>query len=216
VSTIAIIGGSGPEGLGLALRFSKAGEHVFIGSRSLDRAEEAAAKVLEKLPEAHVSSMLNEEAAKEAEYVFLAVPFAAHFETLQALSDAIADKVLVDLVVPLEFDEDGARAISVPEGSAAQQARVAVPRAKVVSALHHLDAGHLQRIDRPLQGDIITCADHKGAKKAVMELAEKIEYVRALDGGGLSNSRYLEAWAAMLINLNSIYKARTGVRITGI
>lgn len=213
---IAFIGGTGPEGLGLAMRFAKAGDEVFIGSRSQERAEAAAAKVKEKLPEARVSGLLNQEAVARADIVFLTIPYDGHRQTLEALREEIADKILVDVTVPLEFGRDGAQAIPVEEGSAAQQARRLVPRAKIVSAFQHLDASDLQRIERPMQGDVIICADHKGAKQRIMEQAEKIEYVRALDGGGLANSRYLEEWTALLLNINKIYKAHTGVRIVGI
>ncbi|HXG35418.1 MAG TPA: NADPH-dependent F420 reductase, partial [Dehalococcoidia bacterium] len=181
-----------------------------------ERANQAAAKVKEKEPNARVQGMSNASAAEKAEIIFLAVPFSAHRETLLSLTEAIGDKVLVDVVVPLEFAEDGPHALLVEEGSMAQQARLLVPRAKVVSAFHHLDARKLQDISKPMQGDVIVCADHKGAKKTVMEQAEKIEYIRALDGGGLGNAHYLEAWTAMLVHLNRIYKARTGIRITGI
>ncbi|HEU4759172.1 MAG TPA: NADPH-dependent F420 reductase, partial [Dehalococcoidia bacterium] len=148
--------------------------------------------------------------------VFLTVPYDAHHDTLAGLAEAIGDKLLVDVVVPLVFDRDEPKAIAVEEGSAAQQARALATRAKVVSAFHHLDGGQLQNVDKPMQGDVIVCGDHKGGKKRVMDLVEEIEYVRALDGGGLANARYLEMWTAMLLQLNRIYKAHTGVRIVGI
>lgn len=213
---IAFIGGTGPEGLGLALRFAKAGDEVFIGSRSLERAQEAAAKIVEKLPDARVHGLLNAEAVERASIVFLTVPFAAHRETLEALRDPIGDKILVDLVVPLEFGLDGVVTLPVEEGSAGQQARILLPQAKIVSGFQHLDASDLQRIERPMQGDVLICGDHKAAKQRIMEQAEKIEYVRALDAGGLANIRYLEALTAVLLNLNKLYKAHTGVRIVGL
>lgn len=213
---IGIIGGTGPEGLGLAMRFAKAGAEVFIGSRSRERAEQAAAKVREKLPEARVQGLPNAEAVEAAEVVFLCVPYEAHKETLESLAETIGGRILVDVVVPMVFDRDGPRAVTVDEGSAAQQARALAPRAKVVSAFHHLDGRELQRIEKPMQGDVIVCGDHKGAKKRVMELVEMIEYVRALDGGGLANSRYVEEWTVLLLHINRIYKAHTGVRIVGV
>lgn len=215
-SKIAFIGGTGPEGLGLAMRFAKAGNEIFIGSRVLERAEEAVARVKEKVPQARAQGMLNAEAAEKAEVVFLTVPYDAHRDTLEALAEAIGDKVLVDVVVPMVFDRDGPKAIAVEEGSAAQQARAVARRAKVVSAFHHLDGSDLQKVEKPMQGDVIVCTDHKGAKKRVTALVEEIEYVRALDGGGLANSRYLEEWTVLLLHINSIYKARSGVRIVGV
>ncbi len=215
MARLGIIGGTGPEGLGLAMRFAKAGDRVAIGSRSQERAEEAERKVIKALPEAKVRGLVNAEAVEQAEVVFLTVPWDAHQSTLESLAEAIGDKILVDVVVPMLFDRGQPKAILVDEGSAAQQARALARQAKVVSAFHHLDGIGLQNIERPMQGDVLVCGDHKGAIKKVMALVERIEYVRALDAGGLSNSRYLEEWTVMLLHLNRIHKARTGVRIVG-
>lgn len=215
MTKIGIIGGTGPEGLGLAMRFAKAGDRVAIGSRSQERAEEAERKVKKALPEARVRGMVNAEAVEQAEVVFLTVPWDAHQSTLENLAEAIGDKILVDVVVPMLFDRGQPKAILVDEGSAAQQARAVARQAKVVSAFHHLDGTDLQKIERPMQGDVLVCGDHRGAMKKVMALVERIEYVRALDAGGLSNSRYLEEWTVMLLHLNRIHKAHTGVRIVG-
>ncbi len=189
MTKIGIIGGTGPEGLGLAMRFAKAGDRVAIGSRSQERAEEAERKVIKALPEARVRGMVNDEAVRQAEVVFLTVPWDAHQSTLENLAEEIGDKILVDVVVPMLFDRGQPKAIPVDEGSAAQQARAVARQAKVVSAFHHLDGSDLQKIERPMQGDVLVCGDHRGAMKKVMALVERIEYVRARDAGGLSNSR---------------------------
>ena len=215
MTKIGIIGGTGPEGLGLAMRFAKAGDRVTIGSRSKERAEDAERKVKKALPEAKVRGLVNAEAVEQTEVVFLTVPWDAHQSTLENLAEAIGDKILVDVVVPMLFDRGQPKAILVEEGSAAQQARAVARQAKVVSAFHHLDGTDLQKIERPMQGDVLVCGDHRGAMKKVMALVERIEYVRALDAGGLSNSRYLEEWTVMLLHLNRIHKAHTGVRIVG-
>ena len=215
MTKIGIIGGTGPEGLGLAMRFAKAGDRVAIGSRSQERAEDAERKVKKALPEAKVRGLVNAEAVEQTEVVFLTVPWDAHQSTLENLAEAIGDKILVDVVVPMLFDRGQPKAILVEEGSAAQQARAVARQAKVVSAFHHLDGTDLQKIERPMQGDVLVCGDHRGAMKKVMALVERIEYVRALDAGGLSNSRYLEEWTVMLLHLNRIHKAHTGVRIVG-
>ena len=213
---IALIGGTGPEGLGLAMRFARAGNMVYIGSRSEERAEEAIAKVKAKVPAGDVFGGLNREGAEKADVVFITVPSDAHEDTLTDLADAIGDKVLVDVVAPMSFDKDGPSAVDIEDGSAAQQARRIAPEAKIISAFHHLDGGELQKVDKPMQGDVLVCGDHKQAKRQVMELVEQIEWVRALDAGPLTNSRYLENWTVVLIHLNKIYKAHSGVRITGI
>jgi NADPH-dependent F420 reductase len=216
MTKIGIIGGTGPEGLGLAMRFAKAGDRVAIGSRSQERAEDAERKVKKALPEAKVRGLVNAEAVEQAEVVFVTVPWDGHQSTLENLAEAIGDKILVDVVVPMLFDRGQPKAILVDEGSAAQQARAVARRAKVVSAFHHLDGTDLQKIERPMQGDVLVCGDHRGAMKKVMALVERIEYVRALDAGGLSNARYLEEWTVMLLHLNRIHKAHTGVRIVGV
>jgi NADPH-dependent F420 reductase len=213
---IAFIGGTGPEGMGLAMRFARSGNMVFIGSRSEERAAEAVAAVKEKVPDGDVFGGLNLEGAEKADIVFLTVPWEAHESTLAELAEAIADKILVDVVVPMSFDKDGPSAIDIDDGSAAEQASRMVPEAKVVSGFHHLDGKELQKIDRPVQGDVLIAGDNKPAKKKVMELVEQIEWVRALDAGPLLNSRYLENWTVVLVQLNKIYKAHSGIRITGI
>ncbi|MFQ5471623.1 MAG: NADPH-dependent F420 reductase [Dehalococcoidia bacterium] len=212
---IAIIGGTGPEGLGLATRFAKAGHLVYIGSRSEERAEEAVAKIKEAVPDGHVFGGLNEDGLERADFIFLTVPADAHDDTVEQRAEAIGDKILVDVVVPMVFDREGPKAIDVEAGSAAQQARAIASDAKVVSGFHHLDASALQNLDRPMQGDVIICADHRGAKDKVMALAEDIEYVRAVDGGPLANSRYIEQLTVLLIHINKIYRTHSGVRITG-
>jgi NADPH-dependent F420 reductase len=189
---------------------------VYIGSRSEERASEAVAKVKEKLPEGDVFGGLNAEGAEKADFVFLTVPSDAHHDTLVALADVIGEKILVDVVVPMLWDKDGPKAVVVDEGSAALQASVLLPQAKVISGFHHLDGSELQKVDKPLQGDVIVAGDHKPSKKKVMDLVEQIEYVRALDGGGLANSHYLEEFTVQLLQINKIYKSHAGVRITGI
>jgi NADPH-dependent F420 reductase len=149
--------------------------------------------------------------------VFVTVPWEAHESTLQDLAELIGDKILVDVVVPMSFDkETGPQAITVEDGSAAEQASRIATRAKVVSAFHHLDGKELQKVDRPLQGDVLVAGDHKAAKKKVMDLVEEIEYVRALDAGGLANAKFLEELTVLLIHLNKTYKSHAGIRITGI
>jgi len=212
---IGIIGGTGAEGLGLAMRFARAGDEVYIGSREAQRAEAAAKDVRDTVAEAKVKGLANTDAVAQADIVIVTVPWDAHRGILESLAEAIGDKILVDVVVPLLFDRGAPKAILVDEGSAAQQARAIARDAKVVSAFHHLDASDLRRVDHPMQGDVLVAGDHRGAKKTVMELVERIEYVRALDAGELANSRYLEEWTVLLLHLNRIYKAHAGVRITG-
>src|SRR5215212_2389561 len=135
---IAILGGTGDEGLGLAMRFAGAGDEVIIGSRSAERALEAAHTVREKVPFGHVSGMANDAAAEAAEVVIVSVPYAAQRDTLAALAPLLAGKTVVSVVVPLQFGKGGPHAVRVAEGSAAEEARALVPDARIASAFHNL------------------------------------------------------------------------------
>ena len=216
MARIAFIGGTGPEGLGLAMRFVKSGNTVFIGSRTEERAAEAVAQVQAALPEGEIYGGFNVEGAEKAEFVFVTVPADAHHDILAELAEAIGDKIVVDCVVPMVFDKDGPRPAPPEAGSAAEEAASLLPKAKVVSGFHHVDGKQLQKLERPMQGDVLVCGDHKTAKKKVMGLVEEIQYMRALDGGGLINSRITEAMTALLITINKQYKAHSGISITGV
>ncbi len=216
MARIAFIGGTGPEGIGLAIRFAKSGNAVFIGSRTEEKAAEAVAQVTAAVPEGEIYGGFNHEGAEKAEFVFITVPYAGHAAVLTELAEAIGDKIVVDTVVPMTFGEDGPTPAPPTAGSAAEEASELLPNAKVVSAFHHLDAKALQKLDAPMQGDVIVCSDHKTAKKNVMALVEEIEYVRAMDGGALANSKITEAITVLLIHVNKIYKAHSGIRITGV
>jgi len=216
VEVLAFIGGTGPEGLGLAARFAAAGHEIVIGSRSPERAQQAVEKIKARVPQVRATGMVNQEAVGRGDIVFVTIPFAGHRDTLEALASAIGAKVVVDVVSPLSFGDGKIAAIAVPEGSAAEQAQALLPQAQVVAAFHHLDASELMRVERPMEADVVVCADHQEAKKRVMTLAEEIEGVRALDGGPLANSRYLEEFTVVLVSLNKTYKARTSLKIAGI
>lgn len=216
MAKIAFVGGTGPEGVGLAIRFAKSGNAVFIGSRTEERAEEAVAKVMAAVPEGEIYGGFNHEGAEKADFVFITVPAAGHAEVLTELAETIGDKIVVDAVVPMEFGKDGPTFAPPAAGSSAEEAQELLPIAKVVSAFHHVDASALAQVGRPLQGDVIVCSNDKPAKKKVMALVEEIEYMRGVDGGDLRNSRITESVTALLIHINKIYKSHSGVRITGI
>ena len=213
---IGFIGGTGPEGKGLALRFAMAGDRVAIGSRDAQRAKDAADEVRELQAGLSVSGGLNEQVADESDIVFIAVPYSGHRPTLESLGDKLDGKLVVDVVAPLRFSRGVASAVEVEEGSAAQQAQILLPNSKVVGAFHNLSAEDLMRPNVAIVSDVIVCADDKNAKSRVMELAESINAVRAVDGGGLQNSRYVEELTALLININRIYKTHSTIKIVGI
>ena len=213
---IAILGGTGDEGLGLAMRFAKAGDEVIIGSRSAERAEAAAHKVREVVPFGHVAGMANDGAAETAETVIVSVPYGGQRDTLAALAPILAGKLLVSVVVPLQFGKGGPHAVRVAEGSAAEEVRAVVPDARIVSAFHNLSATKLMDVDADLDCDVVVCGDDAEAKRAVMDLAEKLQGVRALDGGGLAYSRYVEDFTALILAINRRYKAHASIKLTGI
>jgi NADPH-dependent F420 reductase len=213
---IALIGGTGSEGMGLALRLAQAGERIVIGSRSETRARVVADKIKARLPQADVRGAENAAAAREADVIIVTVPYEGQKETLQLLRDHIAAKVVIDAVVPLDFRRSRVSVLPVEEGSAAQQAQKLLPRARVCAAFQHINAERLADLDAFLDADVVVCGDDPDAKRTAMALAEKIGGVRALDGGGLANARYLEQTTALLVVLNRIHKARSSVRFTGI
>jgi NADPH-dependent F420 reductase len=213
---IAILGGTGDEGLGLAMRFAHAGAEVIIGSRSEERALAAADTVRAAVPAARVAGMGNEAAARAADVVIVSVPYAAQRDTLTALAPVLADKLLVSVVVPLQFGKGGPHALRVAAGSAAEEARAIVPTARVVSAFHNLSATKLMDVDADLDCHVVVCGDDAEAKRVVMELAETMRGVRALDGGPLAYSRYVEDITALLLALNRRYKAHASIKFTGI
>ena len=216
VGLLGFIGGTGPEGRGLALRMAIAGERVLIGSRDVGRAVQAVESISSQVPAGLIRGALNIEVAREADLVFVAVPYAAQRETLEELREPLAGKIVVDLVVPLSFVEGAARGISVPEGSAALQAQSILERSTVVAAFHSTSAHDLLIPGKSLDSDVVVCADDDYARGVVMGLAEKIEGIRAVDGGGLENARYVEGLTVLLININRIYKARSSIKIGGI
>ena len=213
---IGFVGGTGPDGMGLALRFAMAGNPVLIGSRNARRARDAADSVTALADGLRVAGALNEEVCIESDVVFVTVPYAGHQPTLESNRYRLQEKVVVDVVVPLEFGRGGARAIEVPEGSAAQQAQTILPESKVVGAFHNVSADELLKPETRVDSDVIVCSDDTEAKSQIMKLAEVIDGVRAVDGGGLHNSRYVEQFTAMLININRIYKAHSTIKIVGI
>ena len=213
---IGFIGGTGPAGRGLALRFALAGEQVLIGSRDKTRARKAADSIAVKAPLASASSALNEEVARRSDLVFVTVPYAAHRQALEALRNQLENKIIVDVVAPLAFSKGEARAIPVPEGSAALEAQATLPGSIVVAAFHTVSAHDLLMPDKSLECDVVVCADDPKAKETVMVLAEKIKGARAVNGGDLQNACYVESFTALLMNINRLYKARSAIRIVGI
>lgn len=220
IRPIAIIGGTGPAGMGLALRWARAGEAIIIGSRDAQRAQQAAAAIqLRAGPQAKVSGMENSEACAAADILVLTVPFEGQAALVKRLKPAMTDgSILIDATVPLAASVGGraSRTLGVWQGSAAQQAAELVPdEVSVVAAFHNLSA-ELLGGDSPLDCDVLVCSDDPDAAQLTRELAAKIPGVRAIDGGKLENSRIVEQITALLIGLNFRHKGHAGIRITGL
>jgi NADPH-dependent F420 reductase len=219
--TIAIIGGTGEQGRGLALRWAKAGYPLIIGSRDAARAAAAAQEMRAELGgAANLTGLANAEAAAQAAIVVLAVPFAAQTPTLKGIVQSLQPgALLVDVTVPLEPAVGGkpTRVLGVWAGSAAEQAAELAPAGvEVVSAFHNVGADALSALDDEVACDILVCGDKKDAKLRLRPLVEAIPGCHYVDAGVLANSRTVEALTALLIGLNIRYKAHTGLRITGL
>jgi NADPH-dependent F420 reductase len=212
---IAFIGGTGPAGLGLGARLARAGHEVLIGSRSIERAQEAAAKVLELAGGGSVSAGINEGIAPDADVVFLSVRAEAQPETVRALGGLLDGKIVVSMANPVAVAEGRAVYQSPAEGSLAEEAQHDAPGARVVSAFHEIRVSRFAKLDREIDSDTIVTGDDEAAKEAVMGLCCDVG-VRPVDGGPLFNSRYVEAFVAVLVTINFRYKAGVSYRITGL
>jgi NADPH-dependent F420 reductase len=217
---VTVIGGSGALGTGLALRLAAAGVPVVIGSRDAARAEEAAVRVREQVPDAQVRGLENGPAAEASEVVFLCVPFRNQSETLTNLKSHLrAGQLLVDATVPLAAAVSGkaTRMLGVWQGSAAQQAAEMAPDGvRVVAALHTVNAPGMKDLEHALDEDVLVCGDRREDKARAAAYIELIPGLRCVDAGRLEMARTAEALTALLIGINARYKTHAGIRITSL
>jgi NADPH-dependent F420 reductase len=219
---IAVIGGTGPAGTGLALRWARAGETVIIGSRDAARAQQTAEAIRKRVgANAQVSGAENSAACAASDLLVLTVPFEGQAALLKQLKLAIRPgSILIDATVPLAASVGGraSRTIGVWQGSAAQQTAELVPKGvSVAAAFQNVSADVLNgNDDEDVDCDVIVCSDDPNATQVAMELAVKIAGVRAIDGGKLENARIVEQITALLIGLNIRHKGHGGIRITGL
>lgn len=219
--TLAVVGGTGPTGRGLAYRLARAGERIIIGSRDSQRAHQVAAEIARRAgPGSLVSGAENAEAVGQAEVVLLTIPFPGHAQMLKQLKPAFRpDAVLIDATVPLASTLGGraTRTIALWQGSAAEEAAEIVPKGVAVVAAFQNISAELLESDQTLECDVIICTDHDGAYAVAAELAEKIPGVRAVNGGRLEQARIVEQLTALLISINIRNKAHgAGIRVTGL
>lgn len=218
---IAILGGTGDQGLGLALRFAKAGRTVVIGSRKADRAEQAVKEVAEIIPEGKVRGFENAEATAGAEVVILSVPFEHTAGTLKSIKEALEPgQIVVSMGVPLATAVgDGAtKMLGIWQGSCAEMVKSLVPKGvEVVSAFQNVSAHRLRELDHPVECDVVV-SGAKAPRQQIMELCSLVPGLRGVDGGPLSNARTVEAMTALLIGMNIRYKQPEGlgIRFTGL
>jgi NADPH-dependent F420 reductase len=215
-TTVAVLGGTGPQGRGLARRWAAAGLTVVIGSRSAERAAGTAATLAEATG-GEVTGATNVAAAAAGDVVVVAVPWDGHAELLSELRPVLAGKVVVDCVNPLGFDKQGAFALTVEEGSAAQQAARILSESTVVGAFHNVSAVVLEDPDvASIETDILVLGDVREATDLVQALADAIPGMRGVYAGRLRNAHQVEALTANLISVNRRYQAHAAVKVTGI
>jgi NADPH-dependent F420 reductase len=213
--TVGVLGGTGPQGRGLGRRLAASGLKVLLGSRSADRARDAAEPMqAEGLP---VSGASNEDVAAQADLVIVAVPYEGHRDLLASLAGPLAGKIVVDCVNPMGKDDKGMHALPVAEGSAAQEAAAVLPDSRVVAAFHHVSAVLLEdpQVDS-FDLDVLVLGDDREATDLVQALAARIPGMRGIYAGKLRNSGQVEALTVNLIAINIRYKAHAGIRVTDV
>jgi NADPH-dependent F420 reductase len=214
---LAIAGGTGALGFGLALRFARAGERLIIGSRSAERAAAALEKLRQHVPDADATSAENREAVERADRVLLAIPYEGVHDLLDDAVTRLAGKTVIDVIVALVFRRGVAElARLVTAHSVGELVQERLPDSRVVSAFKNLPADRLQDLSQPVIGDVILCGEDETARAEVAALAARIPNLRPVDAGGIANARALEAITALLVNLNRRYRAQTSITITGL
>ncbi|GAA2431959.1 MULTISPECIES: NADPH-dependent F420 reductase [Streptomyces] len=209
---VGVLGGTGDQGRGLALRFARAGQKVIIGSRAAERAEAAAAEL-----GAGVEGTDNAECARRSDIVIVAVPWDGHAATLSALREELAGKLVVDCVNPLGFDKQGAYALRPEEGSAAEQAAALLPDSRVTAAFHHLSAVLLQDESvAEIDTDVMVLGEKRADTDIVQALAGRVPGMRGVFAGRLRNAHQVESLVANLISVNRRYKVHAGLRVTDV
>ena len=214
--TIGLLGGTGPQGRGLAMRLALVGHRVLLGSRNPERAAGVVADLLGGLGgrDLPIEGAGNTDAAAHADVIFLVFPFAGQADVLPGLAGPVGDKVVVDVINPLGWDQHGPYLLEVPEGSAAEQAAALLPRARVVAAFHHAAPRLLADPERQVETDVLVVGDDPAARGLVLELADQIPGCRGVDAGPLRLARQLEGFTAVIVGINRRYRIHAGLRIS--
>ena len=212
---LGFLGGTGPEGKGLALRFALAGEKVFIGSRNSSRGVEASTS-LKKFSNNNIFGGTNSEAASKSDVVVAAMPYEGQRETLETLKTSLTGKIVITVVAPLIFNKGAISALPVKDGSAALEAQKILPESRIIGAFQNISARDLLIPSKSIDADVIVCGDDQDAKNYVITLANMIRGVRGINGGGLKNAGYVENLTALLLNINQEYKSHSSIKISGV
>jgi NADPH-dependent F420 reductase len=220
IERVTVIGATGDEGFGLAMRWAKHGIPIVIGSRAGDRAQTAAEELRTKIPGADVTGLENAEAAAASDVVMVTVPFSGQAMIYKTIAEHLREgATVIDGTVPVAASVGGrvTHTLGVWEGSAAQHAASFLPKGtRMYAAFHSLAAVALHDLDKTLEGDVLVCGPKKG-KEVVKELVEAIPDLRFVDAGPLENARIVEPLTSLLIGINHRYKYdRSGIHITGI
>ena len=214
---IAVLGGTGPAGSGLAARLASVGYDVVIGSRSKYKAMEATDSILDRWPDHKLSLTADTNAgAATADVIVIATPWDSTASTALSVIDLLKNKVVISMANALAKVGPEFQPLVPPRGSVAASVQAIVPRALVAAAFHHLPARELGNITEPIESDVLICSDHAKATEVTAEIVRRIPGCRPLDTGGLSNAAPIEAFAAVLLQLNMRYKTRSALRMTGI
>jgi NADPH-dependent F420 reductase len=212
---IGVVGGTGKEGRGMALRWAHAGHELFIGSRDAERAR-ATASELGALVGRAIQGGDNDAAVLASEVVVLSVPYSAHAATLHGLKAALAGRVLIDITVPLQPPKVTAVHLPAGQSAALEAQQILGPETPVVAALHHVSAVHLKDLDHAIDCDVLACSDDKPALERALGLIRDLG-VRAIDAGPLRNAIALESLTPVLLHINRSLKGRSaGIRISGV
>jgi NADPH-dependent F420 reductase len=214
---VGILGGTGPAGSGLAARLASAGIEVTIGSRSKDRALETCEKIRARWPGRDLPVSAGDNAlAASADVVVVATPWDAAGPTAASVRELLAGKVVISMANALAKVGDEFQPLVPPRGSVAASVAALAPEARVSAAFHHVPARELADLDHPVESDVLICSDHPDATEVTMQLVRLIPGLRPLDSGRLSNAAPIEAFAAVILQLNVRYKTRAAIRLTGI
>lgn len=215
-STIAVLGGTGPQGRGLATRWAVAGLNVIVGSRQPEQAQEAALEIASLAGNSGVRGMDNESAAAHCDIAVVVVPWSGHDATIAAIKDHVRGKLVVDCVNPLGFDKQGPYVLPVDAGSATERAAELLPESEVVGAFHNVSAVSLNDLENDVASDVLVLGESRTHTDLVQQLAESIPGVRGIYAGRLRNSAQIEGLTANLISINRRYKTHSSPRISGV